>query len=126
MPGPAGKPSGCEVRPYAGSGGFASGVANTPFAADDVPDSHAHGAPAEAPRPKQFCSHLVGRARPRALLAPRHADVIDAHEPRQLDGELSARSRLDPAGAFQAAPAPAHFNQANRHQSDERGDGLTA
>jgi len=67
-------------------------VATAPFTADDRSDSHAHGAPAESSRSQQLRADVVNRARARALLAPGHADVVDAHQARQFDGQLAAHA----------------------------------
>jgi hypothetical protein len=66
-------------------------LATARFPADEIPDGHAHGAPAEPPRSEQLGAHLVDRARSHALLAARDPDVIDPKEPGKLHRELTAR-----------------------------------
>jgi hypothetical protein len=61
------------------------GVANTHFTVDDLPHRHAHRAPAESFRSKQFRAQLVQRPRTHALLTARDTDVIHPHQPGELD-----------------------------------------
>jgi hypothetical protein len=100
------------------------GVANARFAADDLPQGHAHRAPAKPPSAKQLGAQLINRTGARARLAACDADVVDAHQARKLDRQLSARSRLDPARAFQAAPTAAYLDDPHRNRANQRRHGF--
>jgi hypothetical protein len=72
------------------------GAADARVSTDDLSHGHAHCSPAEPPRTKEFRAQLVDWTCAHALLAARHADVVDPHEAREFDGQLAARSGLDP------------------------------
>jgi hypothetical protein len=89
------------------------GVVNAHFAADDLPHGHAHGAPAESPRPKQLGAQLIDFARAHALLAARDAHVVDAHQACKLYRQLAARAGVESARTLQAATSAAHFDKSH-------------
>ena len=95
-----------------------------PDSADDLPDGHPDGATIQPPGSEEFRADLEHRPCARARLTPRHADIVDPHEPLQFDGKLAAHACLDPAGGLQAAAPSAHFDQADRNRPHERGHRL--
>lgn len=98
--------------------------ASRPGATNDLPDGHPDGATAQPPRSEEFCAHLEHRPGARARLTPRHADIVDPHEPVQFDGKLAAHASPDPAGGLQAAAPSAHLDQADGNHPHEHGHRL--